>query len=388
MGSKQLHAQSIMLRFITFCLLPSVLLALVVRDHEYNEEPSSEPAESYEQGHDESHHENVYERQGGYSAVEPLGDSTGKKKYTPTITDHYAPNEVYKAGDHRDCHFVDKIVYKDECIPYVVKTCYTQQKEECEKVFDKKCESVIDEDEDRECFEVTELLCSLVESLDYEVIQEPYTVQRCTTTKDRICDTVYDMSETTKDDFQCVDIENPTRYEEEKIIKDRTCIYSVDFECGKLKDYDGKHSVQCDKVPTKKCYDTPRVIKNEICKPKKEKVCEKVTHVSPEPVEAQNCHSEPMKTCELEQRQRPKKARVFNYRKQCKPVKRQVCEDAQKKKLRAECKELPRNVCTYEPEEKCVDETKTYCFKSEAKLHEKVCLPEKKIVVDETFSYV
>merc|ERR1712002_1085239 len=372
MGSKQLHAQSIMLRFITFCLLPSVLLALVVRDHEYNEEPSSEPAESYEQGHDESHHENVYERQGGYSAVEPLGDSTGKKKYTPTIADHYAPNEVYKAGDHRDCHFVDKIVYKDECVPYVVKTCYTQQKEECEKVFDKECESVIDEDEDRECFDVTELLCSLVESLDYEVIQEPYTVQRCTRTTDRICDTVYGMGESTKDDFQCVVIENPFCFEEEKIIKDRTCIYSVEF----------------DKVPTKKCYDTPRVIKNEICKPKKEKVCEKVTHVYPEPVEAQNCHSEPMKTCELEQRQRPKKARVFNYRKQCKPVKRQVCEHALKKKLRAECRDVPRNVCTYKPEEKCVEETKTYCFKSESKLHEKVCLPEKKLIIDETLSYV
>jgi len=369
-----------MKRYIAFCLLPSVIFALVV--------PPPESHEQQEESEDESYQVNSYERPGGYGDVEPLGDSTGKKQYNPMSYDHYAPNEVYKAGDHRDCHFVDKIVYKDECIPYVVKTCYTQQKEECEKVFDKKCESVIDEDEDRECFEVTELLCSLVESVDYEVIQEPYTVQRCTTTKDRICDTVYDMSETTKDDFQCVDIENPTCYEEEKIIKDRTCIYSVDFECGKLKDYDGKHSVQCDKVPTKKCYDTPRVIKNEICKSKKDKVCEKLTHVYPEPVEEQNCHSESMKTCELEQRQRPKKARTFNYRKQCKPVKRQVCEDAQKKKLRAECKEVPRNVCTYEPEEKCVDETKTYCFKSEAKLHEKVCLPEKKIVVDETFSYV
>jgi len=384
-----------MLRFITYCILPSVIFALVVPD--YNEDTSYTPPESYQQ--DESEEEpyqvnsyerqvNTHERHGGYSAVEPLGDTTGKKEYNPVSADHYAPNYVYKAGNHRDCHFVDKIVYKDECIPYVVKTCYTQQKEECEKVFDKKCESVIDEDEDRECFEVTELLCSLVESVDYEVIQEPYTVQRCTRTSDRICDTVYGMGETTKDDFQCIDIVNPVCYEEEKIIKDRTCIYSVDFECGKLKDHDGKHSVQCDKVPTKKCYDTPRVIKNEICKSKKEKVCEKLTHVYPEPVEEQNCHSESMKTCELEQRQRAKKARTFNYRKQCKPVKRQVCEDSQKLKLRAECKDVPRNVCSYEPEEKCVDETKTYCFKSEAKLHEKVCLPEKKMMIDETLSYV
>merc|ERR1711915_1038153 len=120
----------------------------------------------------------------------------------------------------------------------------------------------------------------------------------------------------TRDDFQCIDVEHQYCWDEEKIIKDRTCIFSVDFECGKSKPKDGKGSVDCDKVPTKKCY-------------------EKFTNEFPHPVEKQNCHSEPMKTCELETRMRPKKAKDYVYHKQCKPVKRQVCDDCEKKKLRA-----------------------------------------------------
>ena len=77
---------------------------------------------------------------------------------------------------------------------------------------------------------------------------------------DRICDTVYDLSITTKDDFQCVDIDYQYCWDEEKIVKDRTCIFSVDFDCGKYKPRDGKGAVGCQKTPTKKCYDTPRKV--------------------------------------------------------------------------------------------------------------------------------
>ena len=64
----------------------------------------------------------------------------------------------------------------------------------------------------------------------------------------------------TKDDYQCIDLSHQYCWDEDKIVKDRTCIYSVDFECGKHKNLDGKGSVNCDKVPTKKCYDTPRKV--------------------------------------------------------------------------------------------------------------------------------
>merc|ERR1712058_118896 len=184
--------------------------------------------------------------------------------YQPPIDpDYYSQNEVYKIKDKDDCHPVERTVYKGECLPYIEKTCYTQQVEQCKDVYEKNCTSVIDESEHRECFDVTELICKLVENIQYEMVDETYTVQRCTRVTDRVCDTVYDLDVTTKDDFQCIDHHYEKCWEEDKVIKDRTCIYSYDFQCGKIK-MNGK-SDQCEKVPTKKCYDTARKVKEEIC---------------------------------------------------------------------------------------------------------------------------
>ena len=173
-----------------------------------------------------------------------------------------------------------------------------------------------------------------------------------------------------------------------QMVKDRTCIFSVDFDCKKRKPYDGKGAVQCEKTPTKKCYDTPRKVQEEICKPQTSKYCEKFTNEFPYPVEKQNCHTEPMKKCELESRTRPKKAKKYIYNKECKPVTRQVCENREGKKLRPVCDKIQKNVCSYKPVEKCEEEKKEYCFKVEKKVWKKVCTPEKKVVVDDTFSYV
>ena len=107
---------------------------------------------------------------------------------------YFTPDEVYKSGDKKDCHPVEKTVYVDECVPYVEKTCYTQQKEVCKNIFEKTCTAVIDEFEDRQCIDVTELLCSLAEVVEYEIVDETYSVQRCTMVSDRVCDTVYDLA--------------------------------------------------------------------------------------------------------------------------------------------------------------------------------------------------
>merc|ERR1712180_144892 len=166
----------------------------------------------------------------------PLGQGTGNDQYKPVDPSYSTPDEVYKAGDKDDRHPVEEIVYENQCIPYVEKTCRTSQKEMC------------------------------------------------------------------KDDFQCVDIDYQYCWDEDKTVKDRTCIFSVDFDCKKQKPYDGKGAVQCERTPTKKCYDTPRKVQEEICKPQTSKYCEKFTNEFPFPVEKQNCHTEPMKKCELESR--------------------------------------------------------------------------------------
>merc|ERR1712112_667776 len=97
----------------------------------------------------------------------PLGQGTGNDQYKPVDPSYSTPD--------------------------VEKTCFTQQQEQCKDVYEKNCTAVIDEFEERECFDVTELMCSLAESIQYEMVDETYTVQRCTGVTDRVCDTVYDL---------------------------------------------------------------------------------------------------------------------------------------------------------------------------------------------------
>merc|ERR1711875_134264 len=87
-----------------------------------------------------------------YPSPHPLGAGTGNDKYNPVDPSYNTNEEVYKAADKDDCHPVERLVYEEKCIPYTEKTCT----------------AVIDEFEERECFDVTELMCSLAESIQYE----------------------------------------------------------------------------------------------------------------------------------------------------------------------------------------------------------------------------
>merc|ERR1711942_227933 len=71
----------------------------------------------------------------------PLGAGTGNDKYNPVDPSYNTNEEVYKAADKDDCHPVERLVYEENCT------------------------AVIDEFEERECFDVTELMCSLAESI-------------------------------------------------------------------------------------------------------------------------------------------------------------------------------------------------------------------------------
>merc|ERR1712142_642761 len=64
----------------------------------------------------------------------------------------------------------------------------------------------------------TELICELVETVNYRQVEENFHVQSCYTTKDRICDTVHEIDTTTKDDLQCIQLETPNCHMEDKIL--------------------------------------------------------------------------------------------------------------------------------------------------------------------------
>merc|ERR1711942_88227 len=261
---------------------------------------------------------------------------------TPAPTQQYNPDigqtNVGGYGVNKDpyCHMVEKVVFENQCEPYVERTCYTQNKESC--------------------------------------VTKPF--NNCTG-KDRVCDTTYKIDMTTKDDYQCTNVETPNCYMEEKVINDVTCTNSVEFNCKRDKstknDGYGPKGVVCSRKPTQNCYNIPRKIQVEVCKTDVHRYCEKFSNIFPFPVEEQNCHFEPKKICELETKTRPKKAKKYSYTKDCKEQPREICDQCEKKSLRPVCEMQERLECAYSPVEKCRDEPKEYCHKVEEVVLEEVC---------------
>jgi len=216
---------------------------------------------------------------------------------TPAPTQDYNPDigqtnvGGYGVNKNPYCHMVEKVVFENQCEPYIETTCWTQNQEDCKPVLYNNCTGVIETDIERVCFDVNELVCDLVEAIHYETLEETYQVQRCFTGKDRVCDTTYKIDMTTKDDYQCTNVETPNCFMEEKVINDVTCTNSVEFNCKRDKstknDGYGPKGVICERKPTQNCYNIPRKIQVEVCKTDVHRYCEKFSNIFPFPVEEQ-----------------------------------------------------------------------------------------------------
>ena len=62
---------------------------------------------------------------------------------------------------------------------------------------------------------------------------------------------------------------------------------------------------------------------------------------------------------------RSKKAKKYNYTKDCKKQHREIRDQCKKKSLKPICMMQGRLVCTYEPEETCRNEKKQHCHNVE-----------------------
>jgi len=301
----------------------------------------------------------------------------------PASYDSYEPDIGYGAGDgygqpaKPNCHWETVTDYVDKCEDYDEETCVTQNKEHCDKNPVKTCTSVVKTVIDRACFNVTELVCELVESINYLTVEETFHVQRCYTAKDRVCDTVHEIETTTKDDFQCVELVTPNCHMEDKILVDKVCTKSVEFKCDPIKpvanDGYGVKKTECKRIPKEDCYDNPRTVQVEVCVNDKNRFCDKLTKDVPYPIERQNCHFERKKICQLVPKSKPKKAKSYSYMQDCKPIPREICDQCTSKKLEAECEYEERLTCKYTPEKKCETEHKKYCYKAEISKPIEVC---------------
>merc|ERR1712212_1265945 len=133
--------------------------------------------------------------------------------YKPDIGD--GPPTDYGRPVKPNCHWGQKTTFQDRCEDYDEKTCWTQNEEQCSSFLVNTCTPVVNTGVDRRCFNVTELICELVESVHYRQVEENFHVQSCSTTKD---------------DLQCVELESPNCHMEDKILVDKVCTDTVEFE--------------------------------------------------------------------------------------------------------------------------------------------------------------
>ena len=101
--------------------------------------------------------------------------------------------------------------------------------------------------------------------MQFDTIVEEFQVQLCTVMKERLCDTSYVIGQTTRDDFQCTDLETTVCQDKIVTIQDVTCKDTFDFDCQKKKAAElGMEGygmfTSCEKIPRRRCYETPRQV--------------------------------------------------------------------------------------------------------------------------------
>merc|ERR1712126_350328 len=309
----------------------------------------------------------------------------------------YNPAPSYGTKQSKKCETYYDYEYSEKCINYNDKVCYTKYQEHCSDVTKDNCKGMIKSEQVRKCTDVTELLCGLAETVQYEMATASFTVQKCHKVKERVCDTVYEPEVKSKDDYQCINVKTYKCTQSEKTMLDKTCRYVTKHNCETYepKSYGSDYSSGDDsynaygessgynsngygdeyiepKCTTKqeiKCYETPRTVPTMECKDDYEKVCKKFP-------EKQACHDEEKKVCELEERQQPKQIEKFVYKKVCKKVPRQLCSSADIKQLVPSCSPATFKTCRYEPKEECEDVPKNFCYKVPKKIKKQRCYNE------------
>merc|ERR1711953_1520901 len=199
----------------------------------------------------------------------PAQSSQGGDEYAyPVLYDHGKDVDGGYQSPRSSCHIEERITFKDVCVDYDEETCSTQFEETCVKVPYKNCNGIVSSTYEQACFDVDELICGLKEDVEYETVVEESYAQLCTIVNERVCDTTFDIAVHPFDDFQCVELDGQSCEDQETVINDVVCKKTSDFDCRKVKSRDSYgQSTVCTPVPVENCYETPRVIRTEVCRP-------------------------------------------------------------------------------------------------------------------------
>jgi len=387
------------------CLLPDEVAALPKVWGVTGNSPSYPPPEP-EYPEPSKYQEPEYPEPSKYQEPEPEYPEPSKyqepepvKYQEPEVGYPPAPKAEYPDSDYKEpkydvkCETYYDYEFAEKCVDYYDKVCYTKYEEYCDDVTKDKCQGVVKTEQVRQCTNVTDLLCGLVETVKYEMATASYTVQKCHKVKERVCDTVFEPRTKTMDDYHCINIKNYKCYNKEKTLYDKTCRHVTKYNCdsypahgpydagyayGKSGDYGGGYEddysePECKESIETNCYETPRVVPTLECSDSIEKVCEKFPENVPYAGEKQACHDEEKRVCELEEKKQPKQIKKYVYKKQCKKVPRQICSSADVKTLKPTCHPTTYKNCYYKPKEQCEQVPKTYCYKVPKKIAKQRC---------------
>merc|ERR1711976_1094884 len=243
----------------------------------------------------------------------------------------FLPLLALSYGHPQHCKQVKKSVWEDVCEPFIERKCYTNVHQQCHEVPSPDCKAIVEDIKDHKCLHVEDVVCDIDEHVHTKEVLDKYVREHCREEKETVCDVVHDV--TVKTD----------------------------------------HHMDCIEVKSVECWEEKKVVHEKRCKPKMEKICEKLAVVLPYPVKGEKCHPVPIKQCEAEAKMVSKPVNKYSYTKQCKPVPRELCDKVLKQKLRPVCREVSGQKCHYKPEKHCNEEKRHHCYKKEKVVLETVC---------------
>jgi len=262
------------------------------------------------------------------------------------------------------------VEFLEQCEPYKEETCNTRNKEKCSSQVLNDCRPVLKTRVEEVCQNVTNKVCTLVESEEKVRLEEVIFVSSCSVVMEQVCDKRYKLEVTDQEQEVCVDMETVDCTEETITVTDTECVEGAEFYC--QQDLYTRKS-DCKKIRKENCTSTPRQVTVSTCQ-STSTLCLNLTSQQAVPIVTKVCRDEPTIVCRVVEDVKPMARKVYTYSMSCDMKEKEECTLAKKVKLESSCKEKKIPVCEHHlGEEECTEEDKEFCHQVEKVVEVEVC---------------
>merc|ERR1711980_35734 len=159
----------------------------------------------------------------------------------------FLPLLALSYGHPQHCKQVKKSVWEDVCEPFIEKKCYTSVHQQCHPVPSPDCKAVVDDIKDHKCLHVEDVVCDIDEHVHTKEVHDKYVREHCHEGKETVCDVVHDVTVKTDHHVDCLEVKSVECWEEKKVVNEKKCIFSWEFDCPKHHDEHGHKEHKCHK---------------------------------------------------------------------------------------------------------------------------------------------